>query len=101
MGNERELARDLFAFETITVSSTSIGGTAATYEPDAGGAQYALFTLETEAIRGRADGTAPTASVGHLVTAGGVIEIHGINTIRNFRAIRVTTDATLRASYGR
>lgn len=34
------------------------------------GAQFAIVSIEDQSVRWRADGTAPTATVGHLLTAG-------------------------------
>lgn len=88
-----------FAHETITVSSTSIGGTAATYATATATAAYAVFTVETNPLRYWADGTAPTSTVGHLVNAGGQIGVCGAATIATFRMIRTGSDATVYASY--
>jgi hypothetical protein len=77
-------------FENLTIDATSSGKslTAATYA----GANRAYITIETASIRFRVDGTAPTASVGHLVEAKGIIELHSIAEIEKFKAIR--TDST-------
>ena len=96
---------EIFADESITVSSTSIGFTAATYDPVAGDnrgqATYAFCTVESNSIIVRFTGGA--ASTGNLltVTTSDQLILHGAGNIRNFRAIRVTNDATLRAAYGR
>lgn len=92
----------VFAFETITVSSVSIGFTAATYAPTGEQQAFAaLVSLETNAIRFRSDGTAPTAAVGHAVSAGSNIEVCGTANVRNFRMIRQSADATATVSYFR
>lgn len=99
MKHIRTTALDFFAHESITVSSSSIGLTAATARKTNGtSAQHALITIETDDIRVYFDGTAADSS-GHLFNDGDVIEIWGSNAIANFRAIRVTNDATLRVSY--
>lgn len=91
-----------FAFETITVSSTGIGFTAATYAPATGPqAMMALITIETNAIRFRSDGTAPTAAIGHPVSAGSTIEVCGTANVRNFLMIRQSADASASVSYFR
>ena len=89
-----------FAFETLTVSSTALGFTAAVAFP-AGGpkAALAVVTTETDDVRYRADGLNPTAAVGHLLDAPGVVTACGENSIRTVRFIRTTTDATLSVSY--
>lgn len=82
-------------FEKLTVSDTAKVLTSATY----GTATKAVVTVETNSIRFRTDGTAPDASTGHLVTAGNSIEIDTAADIANFKAIRVTSDATIQVSY--
>lgn len=105
-------ARDPFAFETITVSTTAIGLTAATISPtNAPGAKQAYCTVEaaaaTTAVRWRSDGTVPTAAIGHWRQAGvpgtsdpGEITLEGTNALLRFRAIRQgAADVTLRCTY--
>ena len=92
----------VFAYEDITVSSTSIGGTTSTLAPTTyGPAHRAFITIETDSVRWTCDGTTPTASKGHISYAGDGIEIEGIANVAAFRMIRVTTDATARVSYSR
>jgi hypothetical protein len=92
-------------FETITISSTSLGFTAAkTTIAQAGGftkrAVKVLVTVESNPIRIRLDGTAPTASVGHLLNAGDSYLVEGEGNVTNFRMIRQSgTDATVMCSY--
>lgn len=65
-------------FETLSVTNTAVGPTAATYSPAGGLSDFAVFgPLETGQIRWRDDGTAPTASVGHLLEIGSVLEYDG------------------------
>lgn len=90
----------VLSFETITVSSTAIGATAATAFPTAAdSAIYAVFTTETNSLRWRADGIAPTAAVGHLVAASSTIEVCGTVTLKRFLMIRTTSDATVSVTY--
>jgi hypothetical protein len=86
--------------ETITVSSTSIGFTAALYNQGEQ-AQSALVTIAGDSIRFWPNGQTPTATVGHLVTAGTPVEVCGFGNISKFRMIRVTGDATVTVSYFR
>lgn len=88
-----------FAYEAITVSSTSIGFTSATYNPAEGQASQALITIETNPIRFRGDGTAPTATEGHVINPGQMIDVCGSLAVRNFRMIRTGSDATARVTY--
>lgn len=91
-----------YAGEDVTVSTTAIGFTVALVKHADNGSIHprtAIFRVETDEIRVRMDGTAPTASVGLLVSAGETIKITGEADILAFRAIRVTTDATFFAQY--
>lgn len=92
-----------FAFETISVSNTSIGFTAATAYPTGSDAPaiMAIVTTETNSVRFRSDGIAPTATVGHLVAASSSIEVCGASAVRTFRMIRASADATVQASFFR
>lgn len=88
--------------ESITVSNTAIGFTAAKIKHESNGSIHpreAVFVVETDAIRFRVDGTDPDASTGHLVQAGSTIKIIGETDMRAFKAIRVTTDAALFVHY--
>lgn len=93
----------VFAFETITVSTVSIGFTAATYAPSGQDqASAALISLETNPIRFRSDGTDPTAAVGHPAVAGQTIEVCGAPNVRKFRMIRSgAADGSATVSYFR
>jgi len=91
-----------FAFETITVSTASIGFTAGTAFPSGDiPSVMAIATTETNSLRFRADGLAPSATVGHLVTAGQTIEVCGTQAMRTFRMIRASADATVSVSFYR
>ena len=95
---------DIFAYEEITVSTTALSLTAATYKPTGHTrAGYALITCENAAIRFTMDGvTTPTSSVGHLLAAGSSVELESPNTISHFQAIRDGgSDALIQVSYGR
>lgn len=103
--------QEAFAFESITVSTTAIGFTAATVVPSkAPSARAAFCTLEAgsaASIRYRFDGTDPTSSIGHYALAAVVgtadeqtFSLQGINNLLRFRAIRQgATDVTLRCTY--
>lgn len=93
---------DAFAYEAITVSTTAVGFTAATFAPsNAREAVAAMFTVESNPVRYRYDGTAPTATEGHrAVAANDPIIIYGRQNIRNFKSIREgAADATVRVTY--
>jgi hypothetical protein len=92
---------DAFAYEAITVADTAIGFTVGTYAPTAGlPAKMVMITVESQPLRYRLDGTAPTASEGHALAANDVRYVVGANNIRKFRMIRSTgSSATVRVTY--
>lgn len=47
----------------------------------------ARITVETENIRYRYDGTAPTTTVGHIAYAGTTFTLEGLENIERFRMI--------------
>lgn len=90
-----------FAFETVTVSTTAIGFTAATYAPSVTRkASYAIISVEAQPIRYRVDGSNPTSAVGHPAVANDQLEVCGISAVTNFRAIRSGgTDSSLSVTF--
>jgi hypothetical protein len=92
-----------FDFEVIAVSNTAITLTALKYQPTgADKADSAFITLEGGDIRYRYDGTAPTATVGHLLSDGGFLVLIGQNQMEKFKAIRVGgRDGSLSVTYER
>ena len=61
------------------------------------GATMALIVAETQAVRWRDDGTAPTASVGMPLAVGTSLSYDG--DLRAIRFIQQTASATLNVSY--
>ena len=91
-----------YAYEAITVSSTALGLTASNYAESPstrGTVKRVLITVETDQVRFTTDGTTPTSSIGHLVDARQTITLEGRDDIAKFKAIRVTTDASLKVTY--
>ena len=84
------------AYESISVSSTAVILTVATY----GARPHAFITVETAPIRFRLDGTAPTASEGHLADPGDIIHLHNHDQLEDFQAIRTSSDAVIKCAYG-
>ncbi len=87
------------AFESLTVAGTSVGLTSATFA----NRNRALLTVETAQLRFRFDGaaTAPTASVGHILEVGDILELDAEWQLDNIRFIRTGgTSATVRCAYG-
>lgn len=60
-------------------------------------ARYALITCETQAVRWRDDGTAPTAGVGFPLPVGMVLKYTG--NLKAFRVIEQTASATVDVAY--
>ncbi len=91
---------EVFDKEIIPVSAVAIGFTAGKLNPTAPAirAEKVILSVEDDSIRWWADGSTPTATEGHLIAAGGMFELDGPETLKNFRAIRVTTDAQLMVS---
>lgn len=62
----------------------------------------ALVSVETDSVRFRSDGTAPTTTEGHILYVGDVLDLTGAN-FRDFlvdtQFVRVTTDAALKITY--
>ena len=85
--------------EELTISTAALPFTLATVQQAAGNAAVVVVTVETDAIRYWVDGTTPTSSSGHLAPADSTFTICGLNSIKNFLAIRVTTDAALKVSF--
>jgi len=94
-----------FAFEQITVGSSSTTLTAATYldrSTEAAKAQKAVeatITVENNNVRWRIDGGTPDANTGHLLTAGSSITLSGGTSIVNFKAYAPTPSALLVVTY--
>ena len=94
---------DTFAFEALTVATTSVGFTAATFAPTTGTpAISAHLKVETAQVRYRTDGTAPTATVGTILDPGDTLTVWGTFDIASIRFIRTGgVSATLSVEYAR
>lgn len=103
MNTTVEIRGAAVGYESITVSSTALSFTSATAFPDGKTprADLAVVTCETDAVRYRVDGVAPTASVGHKLAADGSLTVYGEANLKAIQFIRVTSDATLRVTYYR
>jgi len=89
-----------FAFETITVGTTAVGFTTATYKTDTHTAQRAVVTIEDAGVRYRYDGTNPTSSVGHQLNPGDTLLVVGRGNLDNIKFIRSgTSDGKVVATY--
>lgn len=83
-----------FGYESLTVSTTAVGIADSVRD----GRDRALITVETDEVRFRTDGGAPTSSEGHVAAAGSSIVLDSAEELVNFQAIRVTADATLKVT---
>lgn len=94
-----------FTHESVSVAElTSTSLTAATYTPTGNvpPTKRAVITVEDAHVRWRADGTAPTETVGHLAQIDSVIVLEALTDIKNFKAIGLSpTSATLMVTYER
>jgi hypothetical protein len=78
-----------FAQEAITVATTAVGFTTATYRLSVSrSATHVTLGLATAQIRYRVDGTDPTSSAGRLMEIGDEVVVTGREDIDRFRAIR-------------
>lgn len=85
-------------YEAVTVDDTA-GGVALT-SAEYGTCLLAYISVETAPIRFTIDGTAPTTSVGHLVTPGNDIVLTSNEDIAAFRAIRTgAVSAVIQCTY--
>jgi len=90
-----------YAHESITVTDTAIGFTAATMKPPSGERpDKVVFVVETAQIRYTLDGTAPTSALGLLGEIGDIVIIEGEANANAFQAIRTgATSAVIQPHY--
>lgn len=91
-------------FESITVSTTAVSFTAASYHPGTGteDSKSVTCSVETSAIRVKYDGNAPTATVGVYIASGKTFTVTGYNNISRVKMIRDTaasSDATVQCMF--
>jgi len=91
-----------YAHESITVSNTAVGLTAANIrkadELFRQQCKKVLITVESNPIRFTIDGTIPTTTVGHLLNPSDIYECDGADAFK-FKAIRTGSDATIQCTY--
>ena len=91
-----------YAHETILIGAAAIGFTVGTMQPKGHAPKLAILTLETDDVRYWLDGTDdPTATVGHLLSAGQALFCwHGsIGRTRLIRANTAQNDAVASVTY--
>ncbi len=81
-------------FESLTPGDTATGITSTVRHPADGVGPFfaqtaiaALITVENNSVRFTMDGTTPTASVGHLLTAGQSFVVENEYGVLNFKCI--------------
>lgn len=85
--------------EAITVSSTAVGMSSATYNPAGTAAQACILTLADAQVRWSVDGVAPTSTVGHVFDVGATLTLRREADFQRFKAIRTgSTDGVLTVS---
>ncbi len=85
------------ASESVTVTSAVKALTAAKIA----GMIFAHITCESNPVRYWLDGTSPSATVGHRLEAGGVLDLDSAHQLANVKFFAVGADATLRVSYAK
>lgn len=86
--------------ESLTVSTTALGFTAATVTPRARCALIINASTTDASVRWRADGTAPTSTSGSLLHPGMFFILRGEGNIRNIQFIRTgSNDATVTGAF--
>lgn len=92
-----------YDFEALTVGSGTQVLTPSKYKESTtiGGASSAFLTNSGASIRYRYDGTAPSATVGHILADGGILVLNGQNQMANFKCTRVSSDSEISISYER
>uniref|UniRef100_A0A6H1ZTA8 Uncharacterized protein n=1 Tax=viral metagenome TaxID=1070528 RepID=A0A6H1ZTA8_9ZZZZ len=93
---------DSKAFEQLTIGTSASGFTTATVRPaNSFPMLQALVTVNAGQIRVRFDGTAPTASVGHLFTAGNSFTVTYPDLINTSMISANSTNAQVAVTYQR
>jgi len=96
-------ARNVVAYATLTVSNVGAGvGLSSASTPITTKTKRAIITVETDQVRWRGDGTAPSSTEGHLLNNGDSLQFLDANYESLLRAIlfiRVTADAKLKITY--
>lgn len=104
--------RGAFAKEKLTVSNSVKTFTSSVYAPTSNcpttslcHADYAVVTVENttvaDCMRYWMTSDNPTVTDGHRACDSNTITIWGYSNIKNFKAIRITSDVTIQVSYYR
>lgn len=89
-----------FAYEVLTVTTAVKTPTAATLVSGSKKARVAYITVESQPINFTYDGTTPSATVGHNLTAGSTLVLTGYANIAALQMYRsAASDATVKITY--
>lgn len=89
-----------FGYEALTVSTVALALTSSEYVSGDKKARIAYITVESNPINFTYEGTTPTSTVGHNLTAGSTLILEGYANIVAFRMIRSGgSDATVKITY--
>jgi len=88
-------ADNTIAFEKLSISTSSVSLTIATY----GDSVRAILTVEGTSIRVRTDGTAPTSSTGLLIADGDILDLTGLEISRLKMISATGSTATVNVEY--
>jgi hypothetical protein len=97
--NDVSVGLDVIAAETVTVSSTAIGITAALLGSPI--KTWARLYNRDNDINYTVDGTDPTATTGIPLQAGASVEISGRNNLNRLQMIRASADSAVYVELGR
>lgn len=85
-------------FEALAVSSTAVALTPSKLVRSRPASKVLIF-VESNDVRFRMDGVAPTAAVGHPLAAGDSITLEGPANLQQLQFIRQSADATVSVTY--
>ena len=92
-----------YATEQVTVSSAAVSLTTAKVDNTANYPDFkaagVVLAVRDDSVYYTTDGTTPSSTNGLLLNNGDVLPLAGYQKIKNFKAIRVTTDAKLDVHY--
>ena len=83
-------------FQKLTVGATAVGFTLPTTSLVV---RSVILSVDTNSVRFLLTGSDPDSTTGIKLNDGDLLELDNVEMIKNFKAIRVTSDATLQVHY--